>query len=101
MSLSSPITLFAGPTAVGKSARAMSWARTHNGVIINADAVQVYRDLPILTARPTDDDEHQVPHRLYGVLDTDTRLDAQQWVHAAVTEINNALDFIMQARRKA
>jgi tRNA dimethylallyltransferase len=58
--------LIAGPTASGKSALAMAEARKRRGVIINADSMQVYRELHILTARPTADDEAQVPHRLYG-----------------------------------
>ncbi|MGB1035374.1 MAG: tRNA (adenosine(37)-N6)-dimethylallyltransferase, partial [Primorskyibacter sp.] len=58
--------LIAGPTASGKSALAMAVARTHGGVVINADAIQVFDDWCVLTARPTTTDEACVPHRLYG-----------------------------------
>lgn len=58
--------LIAGPTASGKSALALALAKERGGVIINADAMQVYRDLSILTARPSAEDEALVPHRLYG-----------------------------------
>lgn len=58
--------LITGPTASGKSALAMALARHVGGIIINADSMQVYCDLRILTARPTAEDEAAVPHRLYG-----------------------------------
>ncbi len=58
--------LIAGPTASGKSALALAIAERCDGVVINADSMQVYRELRILTARPSPEDEAQVPHRLYG-----------------------------------
>lgn len=58
--------LIAGPTASGKSALALALAERLGGTVINADAMQVYRELRILTARPTDDDERRAPHLLYG-----------------------------------
>lgn len=58
--------LIAGPTASGKSQLAMDLARARDGVIINADSMQVYRELRILTARPSVADEAALPHRLYG-----------------------------------
>lgn len=58
--------LIAGPTASGKSALALALAERFNGVIINADSMQVYRELRILTARPTSEDLARAPHRLYG-----------------------------------
>ncbi len=58
--------LIAGPTASGKSQLAMDLARARDGVIINADSMQVYRELRILTARPSAADEAALPHRLYG-----------------------------------
>jgi tRNA dimethylallyltransferase len=58
--------LIAGPTASGKSAVALQLARAHGGVIINADALQVYRELRTLSARPSDDEMMQAPHDLYG-----------------------------------
>ncbi len=61
--------LIAGPTASGKSALALELARATGGVIINTDSMQVYRDLRVITARPTPEEEAVVPHRLYGHVD--------------------------------
>jgi tRNA dimethylallyltransferase len=62
-----PALLIAGPTASGKSALALAIAERVGGTIINTDSMQVYRELRVLTARPTPDEEGRVPHRLYGV----------------------------------
>jgi tRNA dimethylallyltransferase len=59
-------TLIAGPTASGKSALAAARARAAGGIVVNADSMQVYRELAILTARPTPAEEAELPHRLYG-----------------------------------
>lgn len=61
--------LIAGPTASGKSALALALAERHGGMIINTDSMQVYRDLRIITARPTPEEEARVAHRLYGHVD--------------------------------
>ncbi len=61
--------LIAGPTASGKSALAIEIARRTGGVVVNADSMQVYADLRILTARPSEAEEASVPHRLYGHVD--------------------------------
>lgn len=79
-----------GPTASGKSAAALTLARRYDGTVINADSVQVYRDLRILTARPSEADEAAVPHRLYGVLDGAEICTAQRWRDLAVAEIRDA-----------
>jgi tRNA dimethylallyltransferase len=63
---SSKVILIAGPTASGKSALALALAAEFGGAVINADSMQVYRELRILTNRPTPEDEAQVPHLLYG-----------------------------------
>ena len=63
-----PIVVVAGPTASGKSALALALAEALDGVIINADSMQVYRELHILTARPGPNEEARAPHRLYGAL---------------------------------
>lgn len=60
--------IIAGPTASGKSALALALARRLGGVVINADAMQCYAELRAITARPTPEEEREVPHRLYGVL---------------------------------
>jgi len=62
-----PALLIAGPTASGKSALALAIAERFGGTVINADSMQVYRELRIITARPTPAEEARVPHRLYGV----------------------------------
>ena len=72
--------LIAGPTASGKSALALELAAARGGVIINADSMQVYRDLKVITARPTADEEARVPHRLYGHVDAAINFSAGAWV---------------------
>ncbi len=81
------IVLIAGPTASGKSAAALALAQKLGGTIVNADAMQVYRDLRILTARPSAGDEAAAPHRLYGVLDGAERCSAGRWARLAADAI--------------
>src|SRR3954464_5406231 len=64
-----PLALIAGPTASGKSALALALAEKTGGVVINADSAQVYRDLAIVSARPSRADEARAPHLLYGTRD--------------------------------
>jgi tRNA dimethylallyltransferase len=80
--------LIAGPTASGKSALALRLAEAAGGVIINTDSMQVYRDLRVLTARPTADEAARVPHRLYGSVDAALNFSAGAWL----TEAAKALD---------
>src|SRR6266700_397261 len=75
--------LIAGPTASGKSALALELAQAAGGVIINADSMQVYRDLRVLTARPTPAEEACVPHRLYGHVDAAVNFSAGAWINDA------------------
>jgi len=63
--------LIAGPTASGKSALALTLAEKIGGLVVNADSMQVYRDLRVITARPTREEEARVPHRLYGHVDAE------------------------------
>lgn len=77
----------AGPTASGKSKLALDLAKRFDGVVINADAMQVYADLRVLTARPSPDDESQAPHRLYGVIDGAEACSARSWAKRAAQEI--------------
>ena len=72
--------LIAGPTASGKSALALELAQNAGGVVINTDSMQVYRDLRIITARPTAEEEARVPHRLYGRVDASVNYSAGAWV---------------------
>jgi tRNA dimethylallyltransferase len=82
--------LIAGPTASGKSALALELARAHGGVIINTDSMQVYRDLRVITARPTPEEEAQVPHLLYGEVDGCVNFSAGAWVTEAARGLAEA-----------
>ena len=84
--------LIAGPTASGKSALAIRLANDLSGVIINADSMQVYSDLQIITARPDTKEEGLAPHRLYGTIDGATACSAVQWADMAMVEIEKAWD---------
>ena len=84
------VLIVAGPTASGKSALALALAQKLGGVIINADSMQVYRDLRILTARPSVADEACAEHRLYGVIDAAERFSAGRWRELAVLAIRDA-----------
>ncbi len=84
------MVLIAGPTASGKSAIALALAKSTPSVIINADASQVYRDLRILTARPSVDEEAQAEHRLFGYIDGAQACSAAQWASDAKAEIDAA-----------
>lgn len=75
--------LIAGPTASGKSALALRLAETVGGAVINADSMQVYRELRVLTARPTPADEARAPHALYGVLPTAEACSVGRWLDLA------------------
>jgi tRNA dimethylallyltransferase len=83
----STIILIAGPTASGKSALALSLAETLNGEVINADSMQVYRDLRIITARPTPEEEQRAPHRLYGHVDAVENYSTGRWCTDAAAAI--------------
>lgn len=84
------VLIIAGPTGSGKSALAIDIAETLNGVVINADSMQMYRDLRVLTARPSSADEARAPHRLYGVAAAAEPASAGGWLALAVTEIEAA-----------
>ena len=72
--------LIAGPTASSKSALALSLAEKIGGAIVNADSMQVYRDLRIITARPSAKEEGRVPHLLYGHIDAAENYSAGRWI---------------------
>jgi tRNA dimethylallyltransferase len=80
----------AGPTASGKSALALELARKTGGVVINVDSMQVYRDLRVITARPTPDEEALVPHLLYGHVDAAVNFSAGAWVADATAMLEQA-----------
>jgi tRNA dimethylallyltransferase len=82
--------LIAGSTASGKSALALTLAEKFGGTIVNADSMQVYRDLRVITARPTPAEEARVPHRLYGHVDAGENYSVGRWcrdVGVALNEI--------------
>ena len=79
--------LIAGPTASGKSALALAIAERIGGVIINADSMQVYRELRILSARPTPEEEKRVPHKLYGFVPASEAYSAGRFVRDAAAAI--------------
>lgn len=79
--------LIAGPTASGKSALALRLARERGGVIINADSMQVYRELRLLSARPSQEEEAQAPHRLYGHVSGAEDYSVARWLADATFEI--------------
>ncbi len=82
--------LIAGPTASGKSALALELAQNSGGVVINTDSMQVYRDLRVITARPTPAEEARVPHRLYGHVDAAVNFSAGAWVMDAAKVLAEA-----------
>ena len=86
-----PIYLLAGPTASGKSARALAWAERRGGIVLNADSMQLYADVPTLTARPSADDLARAEHVLYGHLGPQDLWSAGDWLRAAMPWLEAAL----------
>ena len=86
-----PLIFIVGPTAIGKSALAIKLAEKLNGEIINADSMQVYLNLNILTARPSKKDQKLIPHHLYGYIDGSKRYNVANWCAdiAEIIKINN------------
>jgi tRNA dimethylallyltransferase len=91
------IILIAGPTASGKSALALALAEKLGGTIVNADSMQVYRDLRIITARPTPEEEARVPHCLYGHVDAAENFSVGRWC----TEVADVLAATQREARAA
>jgi tRNA dimethylallyltransferase len=89
--MSRSAVILGGPTASGKSALALAIAREFGGTVINADSMQVYRELPILTAQPSAAERARIPHRLYGFLPVTDRCSAARWSALARREIDDAL----------
>ncbi len=90
MSKDNPVVIIAGPTASGKSALALDMAGEFAGTVINADSMQVYRELNILTARPGAADEARAPHRLFGVMAASEACSVGRWLALAAAEIETA-----------
>jgi tRNA dimethylallyltransferase len=90
--------LIAGPTASGKSGLALELAKRQRGVIINTDSMQVYRDLRVLTARPSTADEALAPHRCYGCVDAGEVFSTGAWlrmVQQAVPELRQEFETLI------
>lgn len=90
MAITQRVMIITGPTASGKSARALDVARQHEGWVINADAMQCYKPLPILSAQPTGAEQKEIPHHLYGFADPAENITAAHWVRLAVPVIEAA-----------
>ena len=87
MDKQSKIILISGPTASGKSNFAVKIAKKINGEIINADSMQVYKQLKILTARPNKEVKKNIKHHMYGVIDLDKKFSTGQWLKTAIKKI--------------
>jgi len=83
------IIIIAGPTASGKSSLAIDVAKITNGVIVNADSMQVYKDTPIISACPDKNDKQEVEHRLYEIYDSSHHGTVNQWLERVKTEIED------------
>ena len=88
MDTKSKIILISGPTASGKSDLAVKIAKKINGEIINADSMQVYKQLKILTARPDKKSKKNIKHHLYGIIDIDKNFSTGQWIKLVLKKIN-------------
>ena len=87
MDKQSKIILISGPTASGKSNFAIKIAKKINGEIVNADSMQVYKQLKILTARPNKEEQKNIKHHMYGVIDLNKRFSTGQWLKAVIKKI--------------
>ena len=81
-----------GPTASFKSKFAVELAQQVDGVIINADSMQVYEDVSILTSQPTNEEKNIVPHELYNIIQPTDRFSVNGWLQLAVRQINHAIE---------
>jgi len=95
MDRQSKIILISGPTGSGKSNFAIKIAKKINGEIINADSMQVYKQLKILTARPNKAEQKNTKHHLYGIIDLSKKFSTGQWLKAAIKKIKE-----IQKRKK-
>ena len=89
MDKQSKIILISGPTASGKSNFAVKIAKKIEGEIINADSMQVYKKLKILTARPNRIEQKNIKHHLYGIVDLNEKFSTGQWLELAIKKIKN------------
>ncbi len=83
------LLIIIGPTASGKSSLAIKLAKETNGVVINADSMQIYKELPIITACPSEKDKETISHKLYQILDANEPCSVAFWIDLAIKEIEN------------
>ena len=83
------VIVIAGPTSSGKSSLAIDLAKNVNGVVINCDAMQIYKDIPIIAATPSINDKKMVEHRLYEIYDCSKRGNVVEWLDLCVREIKD------------
>jgi len=86
--LNKKIYFITGPTAIGKSKFALNLSKEINGEIINADSMQIYKELKVLTARPSSHDNKKIQHHLYGYVNGNERFNVEKWCLDAVNTIN-------------
>ncbi len=86
------VVIVAGPTASGKSSYALELAKQSNGVIINADSMQVYKEIPIISASPSLQDKKEVEHKLYNFLSIKEDFSVAKWINLAYNETTKALN---------
>lgn len=84
-----PVLVIAGPTASGKSALAAEAAQALNGVVLNCDSMQIYKDIPIIAAAPTEEEKKLAEHRLFEIYDCDKRGNVVDWLDLCIKEIHN------------
>ena len=92
MDLKPTIVLLAGPTASGKSKLAIKLSKALNGEIVNADSMQVYKELKILTSRPSPSDVKKIKHHLYGFISVKKNFSTGAWLNIATKKIKSILE---------
>jgi tRNA dimethylallyltransferase len=88
--LTRKIIVIGGPTASGKSAIALDIAARYNGIIINADSMQIYKDIPIISAQPNKTDQTTILHNLYGIFQANELCSVARWIELAAEQIDLA-----------
>lgn len=88
--MQNPILIIGGPTASGKSAFAVNIAKEIDAVIINADSMQLYQEIPVVTAQPNETEQQGIPHKLYGALPASVNCSVAMWLELVLPEIEQA-----------
>ena len=83
-----PIIVISGPTGIGKSKLAISLAKKINGVIINADSMQIFKELKIISSQPSDRDKKIIPHELYGIRSIYQHFSVMEWLELVEKKVN-------------